>query len=744
VSELGGVGAAGESVEEAWAFEEFGGAAGDCVEEALAFEEFGGAAGDCVEEAWVFDEFGGATGATAAPVQADLEWAQRHFPGAVTTVLPSGEVVPLHVGDGGFDIACPYPAPRPSAVTPAVPFGPPVRLKAMDWSVVLRELLASGYHDQALLSYLHSGFPIVVRDIVGLHFTANYPLHRDAPEEVIASHIAALVADGSIVALGTEDESAAGFARVCAKNGFSRAVCSPLLVVQKRANSIPIEGKWRVLLDATYSGVNPAITAKGSMSLPTHGDFARDAQDLWNTFPDDVIQAFKLDVQSAFYILPLLPAHRPLSCFAYKGTFYMYLATMMGVGSVPHFFQRTSVALGFLLWRHLHRLRMRLPRLVLRARTFLDDFISLTLSSCGLLLSQVSFIYFSQTLLVPINLGKYKSEGAPTSQPTVLGLVLNMSIAPFSLELTEERRSAVLEVLRSWQGRVMAPLRKMQSLLGVLQFVLLAVPVIAPALFSLRAAIGEGISSGSLASVVFRAGLRLDFMELSELIAGSRGARLLWEVPTMRRCVGWTDSSTSEGCGGFAVLGDVVYHYALQWTVAELGLIGTSAGSWSISPLETLAVAYLLQGLALCAPAGMLAGVSQIGSDNSSTVGSCSKLRARSCALTNAVISLILRGLLRLDDAASPLRSYSHKLAVHFVKGTENVAADDLSRNKTDSFLAWLCTPAACAFTQRADIAALPCVDMGPALVASRLTLVEISAQVRQRHGALRMQSGSV
>jgi hypothetical protein len=211
----------------------------------------------------------------------------------------------------------------------------------------------------------------------------------------------------------------------------------------------------------------------------------------------------------------------------------------------------------------------------------------------------------------------------------------------------------------------------------------------------------------------------------------------MWQRPRIRQARGFTDSSTSDGCGGFIVHNDTLYYFGLQWTLEEKALIGYTEHDWSIGPLECLAVAYLLQGLALFVPAGEVADLSTVHSDNASTVSTCTSLRARTSALTNLVIQHMVQGLLLLDDKDLPLHTFTHKLQVIFIPGVFNGPADALSRKRTQLFLKWLTTYDARVMMQRQDIADLPRVDMSPALEGHRLTLVQLSAQAAYRRSLL-------
>ena len=154
---------------------------------------------------------------------------------------------------------------------------------------------------------------------------------------------------------------------------------------------------------------------------------------------------------------------------------------------------------------------------------------------------------------------------------------------------------------------------------------------------------------------------------------------------------------------------------------------------FSITPLETLAIVYLMDGLLRCVPEGSLADVTAISSDNAATVASCQKLRARKCPYVNFGIRLLTCALLKLDCNSASAVTFAHKLSVDFIAGIKNTAADALSRNDTPAFLAWLSTNDAILATGRQDVASLRRVDMTDVVQANRLSLVDVAERVSER-----------
>ena len=121
----------------------------------------------------------------------------------------------------------------------------------------------------------------------------------------------------------------------------------------------------------------------------------------------------KVDIESAFRIIPVSPADRPLLGFQWKGQYVMDAVLPMGCRSSPAIFERFSTALE---WAALNKLG------VTAMVHGLDGFLLLAHTATKCQRDLTSFITLCHNLAVP--LAHNKTVG-PSSSITFLGITLD-------------------------------------------------------------------------------------------------------------------------------------------------------------------------------------------------------------------------------------------------------------------------------------------------------------------------------
>ena len=124
--------------------------------------------------------------------------------------------------------------------------------------------------------------------------------------------------------------------------GFYNYVISPLGVVPKK-----VPGEYRVIHHLSYpqgSSVNDSIPRE--FSAVSYSNI-HDAISFIKSSPQTVFMA-KLDIESAFRIMPIAPADRPLLGFRWRSLYYMDAVLPMGCSSSCAIFEAFSDALHWI------------------------------------------------------------------------------------------------------------------------------------------------------------------------------------------------------------------------------------------------------------------------------------------------------------------------------------------------------------------------------------------------------------
>ena len=171
----------------------------------------------------------------------------------------------------------------------------------------------------------------------------------------------------------------------------------------------------------------------------------------------------RTDIASAFRIIPIRPADCPLLGFHWRGAAYVDLALPMGCSSSSKIFQTFSDSL---IW--IAQNKFSVGRMV----SVLDDFLFIDANRDDCMRSLNAFQSMCTMLKVPLRSDKTVE---PCRTLTFLGI--EFDVAAKELRLPDEKLQRVRTEVGSLLTRKKAPLREVQSCIGLLNFACLVVPL---------------------------------------------------------------------------------------------------------------------------------------------------------------------------------------------------------------------------------------------------------------------------
>ena len=231
---------------------------------------------------------------------------------------------------------------------------------------------------------------------------------------------------------------------------FNKYRVSPLGVVPKKK-----PGEFRMIHHLSFpagQSVNDFIPA--SFSAVRYATI-QDAISYITRSHNTVFMA-KVDVESAFRIMPIRPEDRPLLGFAWEGKFYMDAVLPMGCSSSCAIFETFSHALEWIA-----KYKLGITEVV----HVIDDFLFLAESREKCQADLNKFIAMCSKVGVP--LAPDKTMG-PLSVIPFLGITLD-SVC-MEARLPVDKVVKCRELLHEFGGRKKATLKELQSLLGFLNF----------------------------------------------------------------------------------------------------------------------------------------------------------------------------------------------------------------------------------------------------------------------------------
>ena len=212
--------------------------------------------------------------------------------------------------------------------------------------------------------------------------------------------------------------------------------------------------KWRLIFDLSHPkghSVNDGIPRElSTMAYVTIDDAIRKIMQLG---PGSLLA--KIDVRSAFRLMPVHPADRHLLAMSWRGARYIDTCLPFGLRSAPRLF---NILADLLEWA----LGAQGAAFLLH---YLDDFLTIGppgSADCGRTLHLI--IEVCRYLGIPLALEK---EEGPTTMLDFLGITLDT--VKMEARLPDDKLSRIRNDIRAWLGRKTATKREILSLVGLLQ-----------------------------------------------------------------------------------------------------------------------------------------------------------------------------------------------------------------------------------------------------------------------------------
>ena len=405
-----------------------------------------------------------------------------------------------------------------------------------------------------------------------------------------------------------------------------------------------IPGRWRIITDLSFpkgSSVNDGICADlCSLKYTSVSIVAGAAMQLGR----GALLA-KLDIKSAYRLVPVHPEDRHLLGVEWKTQCYVDGMLPFGLRSAPKIFTAVADALEWILRQ----------RGVSYLDHYLDDFVTFgppASEVCGDNLRKI--VATCQELGVPLAMEKL--EG-PTHCLTFLGIEIDTQAGV--LRLPTDKLSRLKQETRRWAIRRSCRRRQLESLIGTLHH---ACQVIRPGRTFMRRMIDLlriPCASRAHHHIRLNAGFRADLLWW-HTFAGSWNGVAIVPDPTLETVTVTSDASGSWGCGAWS---DKSW-FQWQWP--------PEAQELHISFKE------LFAGLLACVAWGARWKGRKVRwqCDNQAAVHAA---RSRTCR-DQAMMHLI-RGLVFFEAR------FSFELVATYLPGRENSLADDLSRDRLSVFL---------------------------------------------------------
>ena len=322
---------------------------------------------------------------------------------------------------------------------------------------------------------------------------------------------------------------------------LSIAHISPFGVIPKKG-----EGKWRLIVNLSFPeghSVNDFIPeAPSSVSYVTVDMIADRIAELGQG-----TMMAKLDVKSAFRIIPVSPQDRILLGMKWEGKLYVDRVLPFGLRSAPRIFSAVADAIQF----------GAITRGVKNITHYLDDFV--ILGSPGSDQCRRDLMIMTELCAeLGVPLAGEKQEG-PAQRLVILGIQFDTGTMQMSLPL--DKVIELRELLEQWRGDKVKSLKEIESLAGHLQF---AAKVVRPG----RCFVRQIYQLSKLARrpehlVRLNKEVRSDLSWWRIFMKDWNGLSLFWKSRRSHPDVTvWSDASGSWGCGALTEREWLQY----QWT----------------------------------------------------------------------------------------------------------------------------------------------------------------------------------
>ena len=420
--------------------------------------------------------------------------------------------------------------------------------------------------------------------------------------------------------------------------------CSPIGIIPKPHQP----GKWRLIVDLSSPGghsVNDAISPQVA-----HMQYASvlDAAAMIRHLGPGTLMA-KMDLQNAYRVLPVHADDHPLLAIKWDQNTYLDTALPFGLRSAPKIFSAFADALAWIM--HCNGVQQQLH--------YLDDFLFLGAPSnqeCAAGLQTA--LQVCDRLGVPV--ANHKTEG-PSTCLTFLGIQID-SVA-MQLSLAPDKLARIQGLVLSWRSKRAASKQELQSLLGHLSHAATVVQhgrTFMRRMFDLVKQVHRAHHHVRLSQE-----FRSDLQWWATFLPQWNGKSIL-RLPEPQHMV-TADASGSWGCGAFGSHGQ---WFQLQWPE-----------SWAKHHIAAKELVPVVMAIALWG-AQWSATTVLIRSDNAAVVAALTAGSAK-----DALLMHLLRCLHFF------LAYFDIQLVARHLAGTDNVAADALSRDNLNLF--FRCQPQA-------------------------------------------------
>ena len=229
---------------------------------------------------------------------------------------------------------------------------------------------------------------------------------------------------------------------------FNLTACHqlPNQVIPKGHNT----GKWRLITDLSYppgqsvnDGIDPELCSLSYITVErVAARYGRGTQ------------LAKIDIESAYRLIPVHPQDRPLQAMAWNGDLYIDPMLPFGLRSAPKIFNAVADALEW----YLHQNGIRY------VFHYLDDFIVIGPPQSPVCAQAMATLdQACATLGIPI--AEHKWDG-PTACLTFLGIEVDTMAS--QLRLPADKLQRLKECLDGWSDKRTCGRRELESLIGLL------------------------------------------------------------------------------------------------------------------------------------------------------------------------------------------------------------------------------------------------------------------------------------
>ena len=294
-------------------------------------------------------------------------------------------------------------------------------------------------------------------------------------------------------------------------------------------------GKWRLIVDLSAPeghSVNDGIREDWcSLSYVTVDDAVSAVQRLGQG-----AQLAKVDIRSAYQIVPVHPDDRPLLGMMWEGALYVDTALPFGLRSAPKIFNSVADAVEWVVRGHG----------VSELFHYLDDFLVVGAPNsmeCAEHLTTLLAIF--NDLNIPV--ATEKLDG-PTTRLVFLGVEIDT--AEMVLRLPTQKLLELQDLVERWMGKKACYLYELQSLAGKLQH---ACKVVRPGRTFLRRVFEMmHVTGKKYHHVRLNAGFRSDITWWHTFLASWNGVAVMPGMGVKGPAIeAFTDASGAMGCGAW-------------------------------------------------------------------------------------------------------------------------------------------------------------------------------------------------